>query len=159
MDKDSYWARIDEPLEYHVGGLWKLACIVLGLFFGFGGRLFTSGASFERAPIDGFVMAGVCIFISIFCLLYAFRGLIRITSNRIDYRWAFATNSMMRDEVVGKKLGHTSNGREFYRLVSNSGRLMLLDGGTFNVDDRFFTWLESLPTIEKKRPTERYKGF
>ena len=149
MEADSYWGQIANPLEYRVSRPWKAAFLAIGGCFAYGTVFFLSGASFHRAPIASLFMAGVDAFLSLYFLLYVFRGLIRITAERVDCQYAFSSNSMRRAEVVGKKMCHTQrSGRVFYRLVSKADRLMLIDGGAFGVDRRFNIWLESLPTIE-----------
>ena len=149
MDTESYWGQIAEPLEYHVSRAWKAATVAIGIFFAFESTLFVSGPSFHRAPIASLILAGLSVFLSLYFLLYAFRGLIRITADRIDCRYAFASNSMRRADVIGKKICLTQRSRRvFYRLVSKDGRRMLVDVGVFGVDHRFKIWLESLPTVE-----------
>lgn len=148
MNAESYWPPIDEPLEYHVSTPWKVACVLLGAIFACNSVFFALVRSPHPAPIARLALGGCSAFLSLYFLFYAFRGLIKITSKEIHCRYAFSSRSMRRDEVAGKKKYRAqTSGRVFYRVLSTSGRLMLIDYAAFRIDARFSAWLESLPTI------------
>jgi hypothetical protein len=148
MNAESYWPPIDEPFEYHVSAPWKVACVLLGIVFACNSGFFALAVLPHPAPIARLALGGGSAFLSLYFLCYAFRGLIQITSKGVHCRYAFTSRSMRRDEVAGKKECRAQrSGRVFYRVLSKSGRLMLIDYAVFRIDARFSAWLESLPTI------------
>jgi hypothetical protein len=156
MDASSYWGRIAEPLEYHVGRLGKMVCVVVALVSVIGGvYLLTEAVKFDHhahlimqaAPFCGFLFALCGFFIALNFLCYAFRGTIKITSESVVYRRAFFTRSMERDDAVGKRKFYGGRGGPYYVLVSKAGRKMTINEDLICVDHRFENWFDSLPTI------------
>ncbi|HEY2347233.1 MAG TPA: hypothetical protein VGH80_15385 [Xanthomonadaceae bacterium] len=168
MDADSYWGQISDPLVYRVRPIYRLCLYGFALLEGFF-LLFPLVSSALAGPVHGYgdFASGVLFtllvaWLTLFCALYPTRAFVRITSDAIEHRWVFATESMRRDEVTGRKRFYAKKGgREYYKLVSRSGRELRIDDGALNVDDAFDAWLGSIPEIEEHHRlcAERYKGF
>jgi len=156
MDANSYWGKIAEPLEYHVGRFGKTVCVVLALVAALGGvYALPQMVKFYHHVHPAMLAVPICIFlyvlcgffVALYCLCYAFRGTIKITSQDIVFRRAFLTRSMERDEAVGKREFRGGRGGPWCVLVSRSGRKITINEDLISVDHRFESWFDSLPTI------------
>jgi hypothetical protein len=160
MEGESYWKSIREPLDYRVGAGYGIFLFVAGALEGWAWLKWFLPMLLSqhlRLTTDSFVEMAVLSLINLMMafvvfafLLHPFLGRIRITSQAAESRLFALGKSMLREETIGKTVSHVT-GRNVYRLVSKSGDTMLIDPGTFVVDDNFLAWINSIETIKKQK--------
>lgn len=157
LDKD--WQRgTSHPLVYNVTVGWRIAMVILAVFFAACGIAIGFMAA-QRQP-DMVGMLALIAFVSIplalavYCFCYAFGARLTLERDAIEVRRPFVSRRLSRAQIRGRRFVQSRNTTSYKLIVPVSGRLLMIDTTCFGLDDRFYAWFNALPDLDQAAQDE-----
>src|SRR5215469_8239642 len=146
------WQRdIRYPVVYKVTTGWRIAMVVLALFFAGCGALI-GATTLQNHPDPSGVMV-LALFsvipfsLALYCVCYALTASLTLERDAIAVRRPFVSRRLSRAQIRGRRAVQGRNA-SYKQIVPVSGRPLTIDGSSLGLDDRFHAWFNALPDLD-----------